>query len=172
LAADFSLSKINHGKRKFLTVPGYLGQGKAYQSRVDALVKLTNAWKTRCVDKGEDDPIIVWALHFDPTLTDEVLELLNADNFKKATMKEKIPAILCGHTHEAKIKFLGNGCAVFTAGTVSQCHAPHGNDFQILEFDMTDGKPEPKLSIKYQSFEFNGFNAFKKITPQLSLKLA
>jgi hypothetical protein len=137
--ADFTLERTDMGKLHFV-LPGWFGQGRVRRAVLDQLVIKTREWRERSVQAGRK-PVAVWAIHFDPFSTDGALQLLGSESLMQASGDAGVTAILCGHTHERKVKPLTPTTTIYACGTTSQSGTPH-NDCQVLEFHVADDNAE------------------------------
>jgi 3',5'-cyclic AMP phosphodiesterase CpdA len=148
---DFSLHDKDQGKLHY-GLPGWLGQGRVLREILygpngtaaapdpGSLVDDTQSWRQHAIDR-DLAPVVIWAMHFDPFSTDGLLQFLDSDLLVEATSKAGVSAILCGHTHESKIKALSSKTAVFACGSTTAAAEAH-NDFQVLEIDVPDDGPQ------------------------------
>jgi hypothetical protein len=110
--------------------------------------------------------ITVWAIHFDPFSTDPTLQLLDSDLLVEASEAAGVDVILCGHSHETKIKPLNRRTTVCACGTTSQAGAPF-NDCQVLQFvtdDIHFGPPEISVLWLRYDVALGRFDFLKKVT--------
>ena len=142
--------------------PRLVRPGSYYPRPLKALVTLTRNWRTH-LEKQNPSVIVLWAIHFDPHSTDETLKLLDSEQFAKAATVEKIPVVLCGHTHESKVKPISDTTAVCACGSTTQAHSPQGNDFQVLEVNAPDDAAAPP-SIRVVSYRYDGKRRFRALT--------
>lgn len=161
---DFSLRSLDRGKRHY-RLPGWLGQGRVLRQilygskgtplapRPASLVNQTLSRSQKAVGQGLK-PVVIWAIHFDPFSTDGLLQLLNSDLLVAATSRAGVSAILCGHTHESKVKPLSTTTAVFACGTTSASGDETSNDFQVLEIDVPDAGPQvPTFRVTWYRYD-------------------
>lgn len=169
---DFSLRSIDRGKR-YYGLPGWLGQGRVLKKLLygpkgtpalldpASLVGQTLSWSQNAINQGLT-PVVIWAIHFDPFSTDGLLQLLDSDLLSAATSQAGVSAILCGHTHETKVKPLSALTTVFTCGTTAASGEPH-NDFQVLEIDVPDTGPQvPTFRVTWYRYD-DGKGIFQKL---------
>jgi hypothetical protein len=161
VAADFTLKAHDNGKA-FFVLPGWYGQGRVDLQVVKDLKAKTQDLRDLCREQNLDEPALLWAIHFDAAATDETLKLLDGDFFTQAAEEEKITAVLCGHTHESKIKPLGAVTTAFVCGTTSQANISNAldysstvNDCQLLTVDVPDD-PKQRPTIKVTWFRYDG----------------
>ncbi len=160
---DFSLRSTDRGRRHY-GLPGWLGQGRVQRKILygakgtptaptpASLVGQTLSSRQHAVGQGLT-PVVIWAIHFDPFSTDGLVQLLDSDLLIDATRQAGVSAILCGHTHESKVKPLSATTAVFACGTTSASGEPH-NDFQVLEIEVPDaGPPDPTFRVTWYRYE-------------------
>lgn len=83
----------------------YLGQGEAYEAVVSELVA-----KTQSLQDDYDNCVVLWAIHYPPFFDgiDGHSCLLGEKLVLDAAGEMEIPAVFCGHTHEARDYFLEN----------------------------------------------------------------
>jgi 3',5'-cyclic AMP phosphodiesterase CpdA len=167
VCADFSLPRGDRGQRAHKFLPGWLGQGRVTNSTLDALVDLTQQEIAARGDEGLRTAVI-WAIHFDPHTTDEVLQLLDSDRLLEAAQRNQVIAILCGHTHESKVKTLGTGVRIFACGSTTQACSPQGNDFQVLEFDVPEDFAQPVTSVLF-AYRYSGHRRFGRLPPTIAV---
>lgn len=161
---DFSLRSLDRGKRHY-GLPGWLGQGRVLRESLygpegtpaaptpASLVSQTLSRYQKAIGQGLA-PIVIWAMHFDPFSTDALLQLLNSDLLIAATRKAGVSAILCGHTHESKVKPLSPTTAVFACGTTSASGDEPNNDFQVLEIEVPDTGPlVPSFRVTWYRYD-------------------
>ncbi len=159
LKADFSLRSRDRGKRHY-GLPGWLGQGRVLKSILfgkpggpRGLVAETQMWRDYFIQQLNLTPVNIWAIHFDPFSTDELLKLLDSDLLVGAAKAAGVTAILCGHTHESKVKPLSDTTTVFACGTTTSAHSAQ-NDFQILEIEVPDGgKALPTFRVTWYRYD-------------------
>ncbi len=172
---DFSLPSADRGKRHY-GLPGWLGQGRVSRKILygpngtaaaltpASLVGQTLSWRQHAIEQGLT-PVVIWAMHFDPFSTDGLLQLLDSDLLIEATGQASVSAILCGHTHESKVKPLSLTTAVFACGSTAASGEPH-NDFQVLEIDVPDTGPQiPTFRVMWFRYESPplGAGVFRKV---------
>lgn len=162
IAADFTLHPNDSGKPVF-ALPGWYGQGRVDQQIVMDLKTATQDVKEYCthpdIDIGE--PAVIWAIHFDAAATDELLKLLDSDFLVQAAADAHVPALLCGHTHESKIKPLSATTTAFVCGTTSQANIGSAqdysttvNDCQLLVIDVQDDpKRAPAIEVTWFRYD-------------------
>jgi hypothetical protein len=144
--ADFTLRRYDGGK-PFYWLPGWLGQGRVKQSVLDLLTAATTQARDEYANQGWS-PITLWAIHFDPFTTDATLSLLESEKLAQAAKDLNVPAILCGHTHESKLKPLSDATCVFACGTTAQADSPQW-DCQAIEVDADDaGNRPPTIRVQ------------------------
>lgn len=148
IAADFT--RISSDYDRLLDPFGHIGTGRVYTDRLEALVNLTG------VELGGDNPpLIIWVIHFDPFTSDPDLQLYNGLDVVKSAAEHGVPVVLCGHTHELSQTLYGSPEAVriFVCGTTTQ-YLPAGvNSLQVVEIDDSDGVG---LRISRICFELSG----------------
>ena len=166
--ADFALSRWYHGKF-FYYLPGWYGQGRVYEEVLEELVEETKRIRKIITDQ-ECTPISLWAIHFDPFTTDETLQLLESERLIEAAKEANVTAILCGHTHESKIKPLSDTTTVYACGTTCQANKTKKqdaskvkdaskilNDCQVLEIEVDTSslraQPEIKVGVIWYRYE-------------------
>jgi hypothetical protein len=150
LKADFTLRHGDHGQ-KFYMLPGWFGQGRVEQPILDQLVDATE--QARNYYRNLGSLTTLWAIHFDPFTTDETLKLLDSELLAQAAQKLRIPAILCGHTHETKLKALSDATFVFVCGTAAQVGSPHW-DCQVIEITTDDyGQVPPTFRVQWYRYQ-------------------
>jgi hypothetical protein len=98
--------------------------------------------------------VSLWAIHFDPCSTDATLQLLHSDRLVQAAKDAGVTTILCGHTHESKVKPLSDTTTIYVCGTTCQARRkrddpPVQNDCQILQIDVDSSTPtaQPALEV-------------------------
>jgi len=133
--ADFTLRTRDSGKA-FYYLPGWLGQGRVRHSVLNSLVDRTQRVCKHIRNQGYE-PFTIWAIHFDPYSTDSTLSLLNSDRLANAAKKAQVTTVLCGHTHESKIKPLSDMTTVYACGTTCQSNSEQ-NDCQVLEIEAPE----------------------------------
>jgi 3',5'-cyclic AMP phosphodiesterase CpdA len=149
--ADFTLPRHDRGKL-FCGLPGWLGQGRVRPALLARLAAQTQQWRDDSLLQGVK-PVSLWALHFDPFSTDATLQLLGSDLLAQAAQAAGVTAILCGHTHESKIKPLSDTTTVYACGTTAQAGSPH-NDCQVLEIDAPDDWPAgPTVGVTWCRYD-------------------
>jgi hypothetical protein len=174
---DFSLGSKDRGKR-YYGLPGWLGQGRVLKKILygpngtpanvhpASLVRQTQSYRHDAINHGLK-PVVIWAIHFDPFSTDGLLELLDSDLLVGATEQAGVSAILCGHTHESKVKPLSSSTAVFVCGTTSAAGDVTHNDFQVLEIDVPEAEPRvPTFRVmwyRYSPAHQKGGGVFSKV---------
>lgn len=141
IKADFSLRRGDHGRPSYRLVPGWLGQGRVNQVVLDELVSVTDNVRDQITRRGWV-PITLWAIHFDPTSSDPTLALLDSKLFGDAADTADVSAVLCGHTHETKIKPLSSRATALVCGTTSQARSSLAAltfwDCQVIELECSD----------------------------------
>lgn len=160
---DLSLRGKDRGKRHY-GLPGWLGQGRVLREILygakgtptaptpASLVRQTVSWRQHAIGQGLT-PVVLWAMHFDPFSTDGLLQLLDSKLLIHATNQASVSAILCGHTHESKVKPLTSTTTVFACGTTAATFEPH-NEFQVLEIDVPDnGSQVPAFRVTYYRYD-------------------
>jgi 3',5'-cyclic AMP phosphodiesterase CpdA len=136
IGVDFSLRRSDVGG-PFQGFPllGFLGQGRAYPRRIQALQQATQTARTQypgCT--------VLWVLHFEPDAANGNLALLDDQNLAAALRQDEgIAAILCGHTHVSNPVKVFAGTPVYVCGTTTQHASVHGNGFHVLEVNMQVG---------------------------------
>jgi 3',5'-cyclic AMP phosphodiesterase CpdA len=154
--ADFSLHRRDGGK-PFYWLPGWFGQGRVLQTVLDQLIKATKRARDD-ITQNHLKPVTLWAIHFDPSSTDRALELLDSRLLAQQAAELDVKAILCGHTHETKVKPLSPKTLVYACGTVAQAGSPQW-DFQIIEITTDDhGHTPPKISVRWYRFDKGVFS--------------
>jgi hypothetical protein len=159
---DFSLRSGDGGKAHF-GHPGWLGQGRVPRDILcgvggtplaptkGSLVQRTKKWRDDAIKAGVN-PAVIWAMHFDPFSTDGGLELLDSELLVDATRVAGVNAILCGHTHESKVKPFSPTTTVFNCGATSATGQPL-NDFQVLEIDVPSAVGAvPKFEVMWYRY--------------------
>jgi 3',5'-cyclic AMP phosphodiesterase CpdA len=137
LGADLTLHNDEIGDGPW----GYLGQGRAYSSVIDKLSALTRAER-----EAAPRTIVLWVIHFDPTIDyPRSLVLLDGELLANAVSRERVPAILCGHTHVNGVRRFA-GSTVYNCGTTTQAFAPHGNFLSFIELDWPPGAAAPTVA--------------------------
>jgi hypothetical protein len=138
--ADFTLHRGDNGRRHYW-LPGWLGQGRVYRAVLDRLVATTDQVRGQIRQSGWV-PITLWAIPYDPSSTDATLQLLDWKLFADAADAARVRAVLCGHTHETKIKPLSPKTTAFVCGTTAQAaparSVPAVWDCQIVEVDASE----------------------------------
>lgn len=128
---------------------GHFGQGRAYHDRIATLERVTLEVRARYPGACT----ILWILHFDPDTKQGLLKVLDEGNLAQALRRQKISAILCGHTHQSQVKRFTN-VPVFVCGTTAQYVAPTGNLLHVLEIDATlDPAVPPAITLKRFRFD-------------------
>lgn len=154
--ADFTLPRHDKGKR-FYWIPGWFGQGRVDQAVLNNLGATTQAVRTDYVARGWN-PVTLWAIHFDPFTTDQTLLLLGSEKLLEAARALKIPAILCGHTHESKVKPLSEETFVYACGTTAQAGAPQW-ECQAIEVVTDDnGVAPPAVRVVWYRYHKGQFS--------------
>jgi 3',5'-cyclic AMP phosphodiesterase CpdA len=153
--ADFTLRRRDRGRR-FYWLPGWLGQGRVHQTVLDDLVSATAQARHEIRQKG-CQPVTLWAIHFDPFTTDQTLLLLDSDKLAREATQRKVTAILCGHTHESKLKPMSDTTLVYTCGTTTQANSPQW-DCQAIEVETDDtGVLPPKVRVAWYRYSKGQF---------------
>jgi hypothetical protein len=154
--ADFTLRRGDGGKR-FYWLPGWLGQGRVDQTVLDQLVDATKQVRDDYEKQGWK-PITLWAIHFDPSTTDQTLLLLEWEKLAQAARDLKVMGILCGHTHESKIKPLSDSTFVYACGTTAQAGSPQW-DCQAIEVLTDDsGVSPPTIRVNWYRHDNGQFS--------------
>jgi hypothetical protein len=166
LKADFTLRGHDRGLR-FYGLPGWLGQGRVRRATLwgrpglKGLVDETKQWHDFYRQEGLI-PVLIWAIHFDPFTTDGTLQLLGSDLLVQAAQDAGVTAILCGHTHESKIKPLSATTTVYACGSTAQAGSPQ-NDCQVLEVDVPeDGSAGPSVRVTWFRYD-NASGQFRRL---------
>ena len=175
VAADFTLHANDSGKT-FFVLPGWYGQGRADQNVVWDLKTATQKVRAYYTHLNLSEPAILWAIHFDAAATDETLKLLDSDFLVQGAADESIPILLCGHTHETKIKPLSPKTTAFVCGTTSQANLGNSldysstvNDCQLLEVRVPDD-PKQTLTVNVIWFRYDtGKGRFLEVPYQATL---
>ena len=154
---DFSLPSNQRGKKHY-GLPGWLGQGRVRKCILygpggtpanptfPSLVGQTRA-ESQKVTEQRQAAVVIWALHFDPFSTDGLLQLLDSHLLEEAAAQAGVSAVLCGHTHESKVKPLSATTTVFACGATAAANEAR-NDFQVLEIDLPEDDRAPRpLSV-------------------------
>lgn len=166
LGADFSLRRGDKGER-FWCIAGRYGQGKVYDDPIKELRSLTHLWRQHFANSGDDrNAAILWAVHFDPFTTDATLQLLESGELARAAADDGIRAILCGHTHESKVKPLSQKTAVYACGSTTQSHSPQGNDCQIIQIELADDPTRDPDTIRVTWYRYDSAdprNGFREL---------
>lgn len=150
--ADFTLHRGDSGKW-FYMLPGWLGQGRVEQTVLDDLVAATKHARCQFTDEG-CHPVTLWVIHFDPFATDQVLLLLESAKLAKAAQELNVVAILCGHTHETKLKPVSDKTVVYVCGTTAQAGSPQW-DCQSIEV-VTDDNGTLPATIHVDWYRYDG----------------
>jgi hypothetical protein len=150
--ADFTLRRGDGGQR-FYALPGWLGQGRVEQTVLDNLMAATKDARLRYTDEGWN-PVTLWAIHFDPFATDQLLLLLESEKLAKAAQELNVAAILCGHTHESKLKPLSDRTVVYVCGTTAQAGSPQW-DCQSIEV-ITDDNGKLPATLRVAWYRYDG----------------
>lgn len=154
--ADFTLHRGDNGLYHYW-LPGWLGEGRVYRAVLDKLIDTTDQIRIQIRQSG-GFPITLWAIHFDPSSTDATLQLLDWRLFADAADAVPVTAVLCGHTHETKIKPLSAKTTAFVCGTTSQAAAARGVpgiwDCQVIEVDASEGDGSLK-AIRAEWYRYN-----------------
>jgi 3',5'-cyclic AMP phosphodiesterase CpdA len=133
-AADFSLI-VNSDET---AAGGRWGQGRIYTAVLDGLIAETNALR-----QTQPRPAVLWAVHFPPEFesVDHALSLIDDARLLDAADAHQIPAIFCGHTHEARpYRPRGpNGVHVLCAGAATTREPRNGNSVHYTEVDVDAG---------------------------------
>lgn len=149
LGADFSLHWYDWGTT--LPVPGFLGQGRAYQPVIDELVRMTQERHDR-----DAECVILWAIHFEPKTEHRSLELLDEKKLENAVNQfdPPIDAILCGHSHNTDTSKLLGVTPVFVSGTVAERSR---ETFPVREFLLLtiDQEPNERAEVKAQTYRYD-----------------
>jgi hypothetical protein len=148
--ADFTLQARDGGKR-FYAIPGWLGQGRVNPIVLNQLAGATRQIQQDIRNKGWK-PVTLWAIHFDPYCSDQTLALLDSEMLARQAAGLDVPAILCGHTHETKVKPLSSKTWVFACGSTAHAEAPHW-DCQAIEIHTDDaGLSKPVVFPRWYRF--------------------
>lgn len=132
IAADFSLARSRDAQSP--TRLNRYGQGRAYASRVNQLVNVTN--QTR---KEYKNVVVIWVMHFPPLPAEkQALNLIDHSNVQNAAINCNVPLIVAGHVHRPGIDSFG-GVHVWSAGSATSVDTGHGNWVHILDFEITNG---------------------------------
>jgi hypothetical protein len=169
VGADFALRRRDRGKPHYW-VPGWFGQGRASDRIVQRLESATTECRQRFrIGASGPEPLVLWAIHFDPFAPDATLQLLGTERLARAADRLQIPLILSGHTHESKIKPLTPLTLVLACGTTAQAHAPQGHDFQVLRLNVppTSGGP---LQVDVDYYRYDCKRRFRPVLPRLVLR--
>ncbi len=175
IAADFTFCANDSGKW-FFSIAGWYGQGRVDQNVVWDLKAKTRDVRDNYTDDDLGEPAILWAIHFDAATTDETLKLLDSDFLVQAAAEENIHILLCGHTHESKIKPLSPTTTAFVCGTTSQANIGSSldysstvNDCQLLTINVPDD-PNLPLAIEVTWFRYDtGQGRFVQVPYQARL---
>jgi 3',5'-cyclic AMP phosphodiesterase CpdA len=139
---DFSLRRSDGGSG-FCGLPlGFLGQGRAYPRRLQALRQATQAARHQ-----NPNVVGIWVMHFEPAAADPSLALLDDQRLAAVLRQEQVAAILCGHTHASNPNKHFAQTPVFVCGTTTQHASAHGNHFHLLDIDISAGFP-PQLTCR------------------------
>jgi 3',5'-cyclic AMP phosphodiesterase CpdA len=163
--ADFSLHKRDSGTA-FYYLPGWFGQGKVRHSVLNSLVDRTRRVRQYITSQGYE-PFTIWAIHFDPYSTDSTLSLLESGRLADAARKTSVTTILCGHTHESKIKPLSDVTTVYACGTTCQAKTEQ-NDCQVLEIELSEQHSndvkayQPKIHVTWYRYDGQVFRVLMK----------
>jgi 3',5'-cyclic AMP phosphodiesterase CpdA len=137
LGVDFTLRASDlGGGLHFGFLLGFLGQGRVYPRRLQALRRETQHARRRFPGCA-----VVWVLHFEPDSPHSFLALLDDHLLANALTQEAVAAVLCGHTHRSDVAKRFANTPVFVCGTTTQHAAPFGNGFLLLEFTVQPGQP-------------------------------
>jgi len=140
LGADLTLRPGEIGEGPW----GYLAQGRAYRDTLTRLRDITESARRR-------DPlaIVVWVIHFDPTVEDGAHALLDSHHFREAVEQQQVPTVLCGHVHYNYSTPFATA-NLYVCGTTTQHYAPWGNRLNLIEIDVS----EASNSATIQSIPF------------------
>jgi len=165
-AIDFTLRPWDYGKRNYL-LPGWLGQGRVLADVLygnpggpgkpapGSLVDEAQRW-AKAMRAKELTPVAVWAIHFDPFGSNPLLELLDSGLLAEATREANVVAVLCGHTHETKVKPLTDKTVVLACGATTAAAEPC-NDFQVIEIDPpSDPAVNPRPVFRVTVYRYDG----------------
>ena len=146
--ADLTLAPRDMGDGPVL---GWLGQGRAYRPRIAAMVR-----ETRRLRDDLPQCTVLWVVHFDPTYRHHGLRLLQSRRLRDAAEDEKIPAILCGHSHHRSKEVPFGTSTVFVCGATCGLAPKVGNYLNLLHVDV-DANGSTITMERYRYFRPNGF---------------
>jgi hypothetical protein len=148
MAADLTLTHNDLGSPP---IYGYWGQGRACANRIRDLVTET----TQAIQKyrsSRAEPAVVWAIHFDAMTQSGTLALLDSHNLLDAAKRQRIPILLCGHTHCSRAQPVLSSTVAFVCGTTTQGASTNpayssemNNDFCVLDITLPDASSEPPI---------------------------
>jgi hypothetical protein len=93
---------------------------------------------------------VLWVVHFLPLQTNAWLRLLDADLLLAAASEERIPAVLCGHTHGPSALLAdpaAPGGRFCLCGSTTQYCEPNGNWVNLLDITITLAEATPTLTL-------------------------
>jgi len=163
IGADFGLQNKKHCTFPLLKL-SRLAQGRVYPGILEQLVKLTKE-KTDQEQRTGYVPVVMWAVHFPPyfgykdagwfarRLNDVTKNLIDEKLLVRVAKKNRVQAILAGHTHEAqRYATRKSGVEVLCAGSATQ-DDPGDKQCQIIEvtlaghqLDVNVVEDEPDMS--------------------------
>jgi predicted phosphodiesterase len=108
--------------------------------------------------------VVLWVIHFDPTYAPVILKLIRHELLQNEANYLRIPAILCGHSHEPSAAVPYGACTtVCICGSTSQCFEPKGWHLNMLDIEVTEGNA-PKITLRpFQFIDFANFGAFYNV---------
>jgi predicted phosphodiesterase len=111
------------------------GRGKAYDDVVAAMIQETS--RIRRTYKLSD---VIWMVHFPPTGTPAILELIDGYHLEGAAISSKIPYIIAGHLHSNTVFRTQYGTPLICAGSLC-AYEDHGDNWiHFLDIEMNNGK--------------------------------
>lgn len=159
LACDFTLHQRDYGN----WLPGgWLGQGRVYENQRGAENRLGELiCQTRRI-LADKQAVVLWVIHFDPTLPRSELDaanpftrgllLLDRHRLLESAKKEKVPAILCGHSHRPSELIVIDGIKVIVCGTTTAA----GGGNQCLNWLEVEIDPSSRVpTFRFQPYQYS-----------------
>jgi hypothetical protein len=94
----------------------------------------------------------VWAIHFDAMTQSGTLALLDSHNLLDAAKRQRIPILLCGHTHCSRAEPVLVSTVAFVCGTTTQGASTNpayssemNNDFCVFDITLPDASSQPPI---------------------------
>ena len=156
VSADFSLEDYRHSEEGVMKLVsrrnfGYYGQGKAYDSRVEALVEATKKIRV----KFPNYPVI-WAIHYELQTKKSSMKLIDESSLLKAISENNIECVVNGHTHNNNKKIINGTCTAITSASPFANSIFHKNSFSLIDFYIDGNKIKDIIvnPICYRDYEY------------------